>query len=286
MFIKTFCQIGPAGWSGWQKKPLGWSSRKFHTCLGTFHVWFPIQGLVPRWEAPGSGAVCSAGAGGVRQRACRCREHQHLSLAVVCIWAQHRAAHRTVLFLQPNLPATAESLPGHGDCDQQTASYMLFSKFLWLRLLLAYTPQEKAGEDTAVGTALHYLHRCVHPPGVLWCRLPHVYRGVTLGDRVSLRGNNSVSFSQLPIFTKLWRNLLFLRSISSSPNLGGNQLKHLQPVQITSSKVTWNRIHRQPELPPSLTPPVHEPHSLGKSGSRGFCCITASNFYVSLQMRE
>lgn len=64
-------------------------------------------------------------------------------------------------------------------------------------------PQEKVSQENAVGTALPYLHRCVHPSGVLWCALPRVYYRMTLGDRVSLRGNNSVSFSQLPTFTKL-----------------------------------------------------------------------------------
>lgn len=101
----------------------------------------------------------------------------------------------------------------------------------------ASVSQEKVGQKHAVGKALHYSHRCAHPSWLLWCGVPCVYRGVTSGDWFSLRGNNRVSFSQLPIFTKLWRNLPFLSCISSSSDLGGNQLKHLQPVQITCSKV-------------------------------------------------
>lgn len=32
-------------------KPQGCSGSTFHTCLGTFHIWFPIQGSVPKQEA-------------------------------------------------------------------------------------------------------------------------------------------------------------------------------------------------------------------------------------------
>lgn len=67
---------------------------------------------------------------------------------------------------------------------------------------LACTLPEKVGQGNAVGTALGCLHRRLHPSAVPWCGLPHAYCGVTLGDGVSLRGNNGVSFSQLPICRK------------------------------------------------------------------------------------
>ena len=217
------------------EKPLGWSSRKFHTCLGIFHAWFPIQGLVPGWEAPGPGMVCSAGAGRAWQRAPCWQEHHHLHLAVAHTWVNIELLRGQCCTHDPSSQPMPDVCLGMGT-DQQTVRYTPFSKFLWLYLPLAYIPQEKVGQENAIGT-LHCLHRRLHPFGVLWCGPPHAYHGVTLGDRVSLRRNNSVCFSQLPVFTKLWRNLLFLRCSSSSLNLGGNQPKHLQPVHITSSQV-------------------------------------------------